>query len=132
MAEESDTRIERLEKASQKSREQMAEMMELIRTLIKDKRQASGPGPQNEIAQHDQRMEEPVYPAGFTPPYALNVHMAQAQPMQQAGGFRYGYVPPPAQVNETGQSSGANAANPIEIPNLDRSESTRLNSSHRP
>ena len=56
---------------------------------------------------------------GFTLPYALNVHMAQAQPMQQAGGFRYGYVPPPAQVNETGQSSGANAANPIEIPNLD-------------
>ena len=57
----------------------MAEMMELIRTLIRDKGQASGPGPQNEIAQPDQRREEPVYPAGFTPPYAPNVHMAQAQ-----------------------------------------------------
>ena len=39
--------------------------------------------------------------------------------MQQAGGFPYGYAPPSAQVNETGQSSGANTVNPIEIPNLD-------------
>ena len=44
MTEESDARIEQLEKASQESREQMAEMIELIRTLIKDKRQASGLG----------------------------------------------------------------------------------------
>ena len=39
--------------------------------------------------------------------------------MQQAGGFLYGYAPPPVQVNETAHSSGGNAANPIEIPNLD-------------
>ena len=45
MAEESDARIERLEKDSQESWAQMTEMMELIRTLIKDKRQASGPSP---------------------------------------------------------------------------------------
>ena len=45
--------------------------------------------------------------------------MAQAPPMQQVGGFQYDYVPPPVRVNETGQSSGGNAANPIEIPNLD-------------
>ena len=45
--------------------------------------------------------------------------MAQAPPMQQTGGFLYGYAPPPARVNDTGQSSDANAANPIEIPNLD-------------
>ena len=67
MAEESDAWIERLEKASQESREHMAKMMELIRTLIKDKGQASSPGSQNEAAQHDQRREEPVYPVGFTP-----------------------------------------------------------------
>ena len=97
----------------------MKEMMELIRTLIRDKGQASGPDPQNETAQHDQKREEPVYPAGFTPSYALNVHMAQAPLMQQAGGFPYGYAPPPVQVNETAHSSGGNAANPIEIPNLD-------------
>ena len=97
----------------------MSKMMELIRTLIKDKGQALGPGPQNETAQPDQRREEPVFPTGFTPPYVSNVHMVQAPPMKQAEGFRYGYVPPPAQVNEMGQSSGANAANPIEIPNLD-------------
>ena len=45
--------------------------------------------------------------------------MAQALPMQQAGGFQYGYVPPLVRVNEMGQNSGGNAANPIEIPNLD-------------
>ena len=76
MTEKSDARIEWLEKDNQELRAQMAEMMELIRTLIKDKGQASGPGPQNETAQHDQRREEPVYPVGLTFPYALNVHMA--------------------------------------------------------
>ena len=83
----------------------MAEMMELIRTLIKDKGHASGSGPQNKIAQHN--------------PYAPNIHMAQTPLTQQIGGFQYSYALPPTQVNETGQSSGANAANPIEIPNLD-------------
>ena len=37
MTEKSDARIERLEKGSQESRAQIAEMMELIRILIKDK-----------------------------------------------------------------------------------------------
>ena len=81
MIEENDARIERLEKESQKSRAQMSKMMELIRTLIRDKGQASGPSPQNKTAQSDQRREEPVYPTGFTPPYAPNVHVAQAPPM---------------------------------------------------
>ena len=60
MVEESDVRIKRLEKASQDQQRQLAEMMELLRTLVKEKGQASGPGPQNETAQHDQRREEPV------------------------------------------------------------------------
>ena len=38
MTEESDAQIERLEKESQESRAQMTKMMELIRTLIRDKR----------------------------------------------------------------------------------------------
>ena len=45
MAEETDARFERLEKESQESRAQITEMMELIRTLIKDKGSASGPNP---------------------------------------------------------------------------------------
>ena len=45
MAEESNARIEWLEKESQESQVQMVEMMELIRTLIRDKGQASSPGP---------------------------------------------------------------------------------------
>ena len=76
MAEENDARIERLEKESQESRTQMSEMLKLIRTLIRDKGQTSGPNPQNETAQVDQRREEPVYPPGYTPPYASNIHMA--------------------------------------------------------
>ena len=106
MTEESYAWFEWLEKESQESRAQMAKMMQLIRTLIRDKRQASGSGPQNETAQQDQRREEPVYPAGFTPPYAPNIHVAQTPPMQQAGRFPYGYAPPPTRVNEMGQNSG--------------------------
>ena len=75
MAEESDARIELLEKASQESREQMAKMMELIRTLIRDKKEASGPSPQNETTQPDQKREELVYPTRFTPLYASNIHV---------------------------------------------------------
>ena len=45
----------------------MTEMMELIRTLIKDKGPASGPNPQIETAQPDQRKEDVVYPPGYTP-----------------------------------------------------------------
>ena len=41
MVEESDARIEHLEKASQDQQGQMAEMMEMLRTLIKDKAQAT-------------------------------------------------------------------------------------------
>ena len=79
-------------------------MMELIKTLIRDKGQASGPVPQNETAQPDPRRDEPVYPPRFTPPYAPNIHMAQAPSMQQSGGFPYGYVPPPTRVNKVGQT----------------------------
>ena len=56
---------------------------------------------------------------GFTPSYALNVHMAQAPPMQQVGGFSYGYAPPPTRVNEVWQNSGQNMAEPITVPDLD-------------
>ena len=56
---------------------------------------------------------------GFTPPYALNVHVAQVPPMQQVEGFTYGYAPPPTWVNEMGQNSEANTADPITIPDLD-------------
>ena len=80
----------------------MSEMIELIRTLIRDKGHASGPNPQNETAQTDQRREELVYPPGYTSLYAPNVHMEQAPPMQQVGGFPYGYAPPPTRVNEMG------------------------------
>ena len=45
----------------------MAEMMELIKTLVRDKGPASGPNPQNETAQVDQRREEPVYHQGTLP-----------------------------------------------------------------
>ena len=117
MAKESDARIESLEKASQDQQGQMAEMMEMLRTLVREQRPTANPSPQNEIAHHEQKREENTYPTRFTPPYGPTIHMAPSMP--QTWAFPYGYAPPPAQVNEIGQSSGANVANPIEIPNLD-------------
>ena len=97
----------------------MVEMMELIRTLIRDKGQASGLSPENENVQPNQKREKPIYLSGFTPPYTPNVHVAQAPPMQQAGGFPYGYAPPPTRVNEVGQNSEENTTDLITIPDLD-------------
>ena len=94
MAEESDARIKWLEKASQEQQGQMVEMMEMLRTLVRDKAQATGQ--QNGATQLEQRRADPVYPPGFAPTYA------QAQPMPQMGGFAYGYAPPPTQTPEVG------------------------------
>ena len=47
MAEEDETRFERLERSHQETREQISEMMEMIRALIKEKGQAVTPNPQN-------------------------------------------------------------------------------------
>ena len=68
MVEESDARIEQLEKASQEQQGQMAEMMEMLRTLVRDKAQAIGQ--QSGAAQLEQRREDPNYPPGFAPSYA--------------------------------------------------------------
>ena len=66
------------------------------------------------------------------PPYALNVHVAQASPMQQAEGFLYGYAPPLTRVNEVGQNSGANMADPIAVSNLDDpKEQEKIERNHR-
>ena len=45
--------------------------------------------------------------------------MAQAPPMQQAGGFSYDNALPPTRVNEVGQNLGENTTNPITISDLD-------------
>ena len=45
--------------------------------------------------------------------------MAQAPPMQQTKEFSYGYAPPPTRVNEVGQNSRQNMAEPITVPDLD-------------
>ena len=97
----------------------MSEMMEMIRALVREKGKTAAPNPQNKTAQSDLRSEEPVYPVGFTPPYALNVHVAQVPSTQQAGGFLYGYASLPTQVNEVGQNSRANTADPIMVSDLD-------------
>ena len=65
----------------------MAEMMKMLRTLVRDKAQATDQ--QNGAAQLEQRREDPAYPSGFAPPYA------QAQPMPQMEGFPYDYTAPP-------------------------------------
>ena len=119
MAEEDEIRFERLERSHQETREQISEMMKMIRALVREKRQAATPNPQNSTAQPEQRKKEPVYSVRFTPPYALNVHVAQAPSMQQAGGFSYGCAPLLTQVNEVGQNSEANMTDLIAVPDLD-------------
>ena len=89
----------------------MAEMMEMLRTLVSNKAQAIGQ--QNGAAQPEQRREDPAYLQGFPPPYA------QTQPMPQMGRFPYGYAPPSTQTHEEGQNSGANTVDLKMIPDLD-------------
>ena len=68
MTEESDARIEWLEKASQEQHGQMAKMMEMLRTLVRDKAHATGQ--QSGAAQPEQRKEDLAYPPRSTLPYA--------------------------------------------------------------
>ena len=73
MTEESDARIERMEKASQDQQGQLVEITELLKTLVRDKAQAAVQ--QNSATQPEQRREDLAYPQRFTPPvYACTAH----------------------------------------------------------
>ena len=63
----------------------MTEIMEMLRTLVKEKGQAACPNPQNETVHHEQRRKESTYPAGFTPPYGPTIYVTP--PMPQTGAF---------------------------------------------
>ena len=65
MTEESDARKERLEKASQDQQGQLAKLIELLKTLVRDKVQAAGQ--QNSVVQLEHRREDPAYPQGLLP-----------------------------------------------------------------
>ena len=60
MTEESDARIERLEKASQDQQGQLIEITKLLQILVRDKARAVGQ--QNSVVQPEQRREDPTYP----------------------------------------------------------------------
>ena len=51
MAEKDETRFEWLERSHQETREQISEMMEMIKALVKEKRQAIAPNPQSGVVQ---------------------------------------------------------------------------------
>ena len=70
MVEKDETRFERLERSHQETREQISKMMEMIRTLIREKGPTIAPNPQSGVAQPEQRREDPVYPQGSAPLYA--------------------------------------------------------------
>ena len=76
----------------------MVEIIELLKTLVKDKAQAADQ--QNNTVQLEHRREDPAYPHGFTPPYT------QAQLMPQMGGFPYGYAPPRHKHTKWGRTLG--------------------------
>ena len=56
-------------------------MMEMLRTLVKDKGHAASLSQQSSVVHPDQKREDLAYPQRFIPPYA------QTQPMSQMGGF---------------------------------------------
>ena len=62
MAEEDETRFERLERSHQETREQISKMMEMIRALVREKGQAAALNPQSGAVQPKQRREALVYP----------------------------------------------------------------------
>ena len=90
MVEEDEIRFERLERSHQETREQISEMMEMIRALVREKEQAAGPNPQNG------GRSKSCLPTRIHPLYA------QTQPMPQMGGFPYSYAPLPTQTHEVG------------------------------
>ena len=55
MTKKNDARIERLEKTHQDTQGQMTKMMEMLRTLVRDKGQATGLGKQSSAAHSDQK-----------------------------------------------------------------------------
>ena len=67
MAEEDETRFERLERSHQETREQIYEMMEMIRALVREKGKAVAPNPQNKIAQSDPKREDLYIRRGSLP-----------------------------------------------------------------
>ena len=67
MVKKNDARIERLEKAHQDTQEIMEEMIEILKTLVREKGQATCPGQQSSVVHPDQRREKPAYPPRFTP-----------------------------------------------------------------
>ena len=62
MAEEDETRFERLERSYQETREQISKMMEMIRALVREKGQTVDLNPQSGVIQPKQKREAPVYP----------------------------------------------------------------------
>ena len=62
MAEKDETRFELLERSHQETREQISEMMEMIRALVREKGQVVALNPQSGAAQPEQRKEDPIYP----------------------------------------------------------------------
>ena len=61
MAEENDGKVERLEKAHQDTQEKVAEIMEMIRALMKGKESAEGSNPLGETTRPDRMKEEPTF-----------------------------------------------------------------------
>ena len=67
MVKEYGTRFERLKRSHQETQEQIAELKEMIRVLIRERGQTVTQDPQNGAAQPEQRREEPTYPKDLLP-----------------------------------------------------------------
>ncbi|EOY00458.1 Gag-pro-like protein [Theobroma cacao] len=121
MGEEQRERMDRMERAQEEMREQLAKMMELMMSLSKGKRAIKEPAPSENPPAQDSgnQREDPPYPPGFTPPHAQTSQRVHPQVIPPV----YYNAPPPLGhqpiQGQFGPYSGINPAEPINVPDLD-------------
>ena len=110
MEEEQSDRIEKMEKAQEEMKGQLAQITELLKNLSK------GKGVKEEVQEREQQtnIEDPIYPPGFGP---------NPSQTSQGGGHPFAYTTMPQMfgqaLGQTLPSQGVRFADPIEVPNLD-------------
>ena len=100
MAEENALRLEKLEKSHQKMKENIMEMME----MIKGKNSAENTNPPNVAILQEAKKEEPTLPLVYAHPQAQTSQRTYPTMMPQSRGFSFTYpVAPMVQVPKAGQ-----------------------------
>ncbi|XP_017972604.1 PREDICTED: uncharacterized protein LOC108661181 [Theobroma cacao] len=121
MEEEQRKRMDRMERAQEEMREQLAKMMELMTSLSKGKRVTEESAQSENPPDHDigNQRDDPPYPPRFTPPHAQTSQRVHPQAMPSV---YYNASPLMGHQSTHGQFGpyfGINPAEPIHVSNLD-------------